>query len=90
MVLTLKLNEPTALAAGCTLVYFSINSGPKLALTVHKVSAIWLAPCRSLVIPAEQNRRSVPYLILLALPAWPNEIILAMQTSFIAVRAGFK
>jgi len=37
---TFKLSEPTALAAGCSLVDFSINSGPKLALTVHKVSAI--------------------------------------------------
>ena len=44
MALTLELSEPTALAAGCSLVDFSINSGPKLALTVHKVSAIWLAP----------------------------------------------
>jgi len=49
MALTFELSEPTALAAGCSLVNFSINSGPKLALTVHKVSAIWLAPCRSIV-----------------------------------------
>ena len=41
MVLTFEMSEPTALAAGCSLVDFSINSGPKLALTVHKVSAIW-------------------------------------------------
>ena len=30
------------------------------------------------------------YLILLALPAWPNEIMRDLQTSFMAVRAGFK
>jgi len=41
MVLTIEVSEPTALAAGCSLVDFLINSGPKLALTVHKVSAIW-------------------------------------------------
>ena len=52
MALTFELSEPTALAAGCSLVElseaagcilvnFSINSGPKLTLTVHKVSAIW-------------------------------------------------
>ena len=40
MALTFELSEPTALAAGCSLVDSSINSGPKLALTVHKVSAI--------------------------------------------------
>ena len=42
MALTFELSEPTALAAGCSLVDSSINSGPKLALTVHKVSAIGL------------------------------------------------
>jgi len=31
MALTFELSEPTALAAGCSLVDFSINSGPKLA-----------------------------------------------------------
>ena len=31
-----------------------------------------------------------PYLILSAWPAWPNATIRATQTSFIAVRAGFK
>jgi len=36
MVLTFELSEPAALAAGCGLVDFSIYSGPKLALTVHK------------------------------------------------------
>ena len=36
----LEESEPTALAAGCSLVNFFINSGPKLAFTVHKVSAI--------------------------------------------------
>jgi len=52
------LSEPTALAAGCSLVNFFINSGPKLALsvqvhsgpelaiTVQKVNAIWRAPFR--------------------------------------------
>jgi len=39
MALTFELSEPTALAAGISLVNFSINSGPKLAVTVHKVSA---------------------------------------------------
>jgi len=41
MALTFELSEPSALALGCSLVDFSINSGPKLALTVHKVGAIW-------------------------------------------------
>jgi len=41
MALTFELSEPTALAAGCSLVNFCINSCPKLALTVHKVSANW-------------------------------------------------
>jgi len=40
MALTLEVGEPTALAAGCSLVNFSVKSGPKLALSVHKVSAI--------------------------------------------------
>ena len=46
MALTFELSEPTALAAGCSLVDSSINSGPKLALTVHKASAVGLAPFR--------------------------------------------
>ena len=41
---SVDLSEPTALAAGCSLVNCSINSGPKLALTVHNVSTIWLTP----------------------------------------------
>ncbi len=36
-----KLYEPTALAAGCSFANYHNNSGPKLALTIHKVSAIW-------------------------------------------------
>jgi len=39
LLMTFKSSAPTALAAGCSLDDFSINSGPKLALTVHKVSA---------------------------------------------------
>jgi len=39
MALTFEFCKPRALAAGCTLVNFSINAGPKLALTVHEVSA---------------------------------------------------
>ena len=42
MALTFELSEPTALAASCSLIDSSIKSGPKLALTVHKVSAIGL------------------------------------------------
>ena len=42
MALTFELCEPTALAEGGSLVDSSIYSGPKLALTVHKVSAIGL------------------------------------------------
>ena len=38
MALTFELSEPPALAAGCSLVNASINSGPKLALSVHKMS----------------------------------------------------
>jgi len=41
MALTFELSEPTALAAGSSLVNVCINSGPKLVLTVHEVSAIW-------------------------------------------------
>ena len=44
MALAFEICEPTALAEGGSLVDPSINSGPKLALTVHKVSAIGLAP----------------------------------------------
>jgi len=40
MALTFELSESTALAAGCRLVNLAINSGPKLKITVHKVSAI--------------------------------------------------
>jgi len=39
MALTFELSEPTTLAAGYGLVNFSINSGPKLAITVHRSSA---------------------------------------------------
>ena len=42
MALTFDFCEPMALAAGVSLATFSINSGPKLALTVHKLSAIGL------------------------------------------------
>ena len=38
MALTFELSEPQALAVGFHLYNLSINSGPKLALTVHKVS----------------------------------------------------
>ena len=64
MALTFELSEPTAIAAGCNLVDFSINSGPKLALTVHKVSAIWLAPCHSYPFAKTRAFRStVPYVL---------------------------
>jgi len=39
MALTFELRGPTGLHAGCSLVTFSINSGPKLAIAVHRVSA---------------------------------------------------
>jgi len=40
MARTFDLSEPTAPAAGCILIDFSINSVTKLAITVDKVSAI--------------------------------------------------
>jgi len=41
MALNFELSEPTTRTTGCGLVNFSSKSGPKLALAVHKVSAIW-------------------------------------------------
>ena len=41
--------EPQALAVGFHLYNLSINFRPE-ASSVHKVRAIWLAPCRSLVL----------------------------------------
>jgi len=43
MVLTLEVGEPTALAAGRSLVDFSINSGPKLASAYGSQSECHLA-----------------------------------------------
>ena len=38
-----QFSNTPALAAGCSLVSFSISLGPKLVLAVHKVIADWLS-----------------------------------------------
>jgi len=46
MALSFEFCEPRAIAAGVSLVTFLINSGPKLAIAVIKVTAILLTPKR--------------------------------------------